>query len=181
VTTALNLHAVSPSATEYLGPATVLHVEPTRMHVELPSGDVVTARSALAVAYEPAEGDLLLVIGRGGDHYVIGVLEGSGGHTLTLAGDVELRAAGGTLRLTGDRGLELRGPEVEVSTGKLRVIADAAIQRFASLCQHVTQLLSLQAGEAHTVVHGTQLNQAKTTTMLTEEVMTINGKQIHLG
>jgi hypothetical protein len=175
------LPAESAPAGDYLGPAAVLDVRPGAVQVELRGGTVVTARMALAFPYEPAPGDTLLVIGKGADHYVIGVLHGSGRTSLTMVGDVELRASEGVLRLSGDRGVELRGPEVEISASKLRVVAAAALQRFTSLCQRVTDLLSVQAGEAHTVVHGSQLTQAKNATMLTEEIMTINGKQIHLG
>jgi hypothetical protein len=168
-------------AADYLGPAEALDVERGSVRVELPDGTVVGARMALAVRYEPAPGDTLLVIAKNGDAYVIGVLHGSGHTALTLPGDVDLHAAGGVLRLSGDRGVELHGPEVEVVANKLRVVADAALHRFASLCQRVTGLFTAHAGDAHTIVDGTQLTQAKTATLLTEEVVTINGKQVHLG
>jgi hypothetical protein len=171
----------SPSTADYLGPAEVVAVDAARVHVELPGGPVVRAEMALALPYHPVVGDLLLVIGKGGESYVIGVLHGAGRTALTLQGDVDLHAANGKLRLSGDQGLELRGPEIDVQCSKLSMIAGAALQRFSSLCQRVTDLWSTHAGEAHTVVDGGSLTQAKTAAVLTEGVMTINGKEVHLG
>ena len=42
-------------------------------------------------------------------------------------------------------------------------------------------MLSVHAREVHTVVDETHLTKAKSASVLTEETMTINGKQIHLG
>jgi hypothetical protein len=57
----------------------------------------------------------------------------------------------------------------------------APIDHGSSLCQRVSDLLSVHAGEAHTVVSGTQLTQAHTAAILTEGTVTINGKEVHLG
>jgi hypothetical protein len=165
---------------DYLGPAEVVDAGPP-LTVRLPSGPVVEAAMALALPYEPAAGDVLLVIGKGDAHYVIGVLHGRGRTALELHGDVDLRATNGKLRLRGDEGVELLGPELEIRTGRLDVIAGAVKQRFASLTQRVAKLLSVRAGEAHTVVEGAQVTQAESAAILTEGTMTLNGKQIHLG
>ena len=73
------------------------------------------------------------------------------------------------------------GYRYEPARGKLRMIAGAAVQRFTSLCQRVTDLLSVQAGESQTVVEGTSYAQAKSATILTEDKVSINGKSIYLG
>jgi Protein of unknown function (DUF3540) len=191
---ARNLQALpaAAAAADYLGPAEVLDDEaghdgerppnsPCAVRVVIPGGPTVRAEIALALPYLPTPGDLMLVIGRAGAYYVIGVLHGAGRTELAIPGDIELRAVGGKLRLSGDKGVELSGPEVEIRGGTLRVLADAALQQFASLCQRVTSVLSVHAGESHTVVAGASLTQAKTAAMLTEGTMTINGKEIHLG
>jgi hypothetical protein len=180
-TAARSVLSRAPAGADYLGPAQVVDVEPGSVGVELPDGSVARARMALAVAYEPVPGDTLLVIGNSGGHYVIGVLHGTGRCTLAMPGDVEVRASGGVLRLSGDHGVELRGPEVEITATKLHVVAGAVMQRFVSLCQRVTGLLRVHAGEVHRVVDGDEVTQAKTATILTEGIVTINGKQIHLG
>jgi Protein of unknown function (DUF3540) len=172
---------LAASVSDYLGPAEVLEVETDAVRVRLPGGAVVPAELAMALAYEPVVGDRLLVIGRGADHYVIGVLHGNGRTALTVQGDVDLRAANGRLRLSGDLGVEILGPELEVRTGKLEVVADAAVQRFTSLYQRVTKLFSIRAAQAHTVIDGAQVTQAREATIQTEGTMTINGQEINLG
>lgn len=168
---------------DYLGPAHV--VEATdgagAVRVELPDGAVVTATLALAIPYETAPGDVLLVIGKDGSHFVIGVIHGAGRSALRLQGDVELRAAGGALRLSGDKGVCIEGPEVDIRADKLRMVAGAVAQRFTSVVQRVSALLSVHAGQAQTVIEEGSFTRAKTAAILTEETMTINGKQIHLG
>jgi hypothetical protein len=131
--------------------------------------------------YTPAVGDLLLVIGRGAKHYAIGVLHGSGQTALTFQGDVELRSVNGTLSLAGDRGVEVRGPEVSVYTTALRMVARDVTQKFESVVQRVSALLRVHAGEAQTLVDGGSVTQAKRAVILTEETATINGREIHLG
>jgi hypothetical protein len=179
---ALRVAELLPEGREsYLGPAEVVRVEGSVVHAALPEGAVIRAELALAYPYEPSKGDVLLVIGKGDDHYVIGVLRGSGRAVLAFQGDVELRAVGGALRLSGDEGVDLHGRSVEVHTGALRMVADRAVQTFSTLCQRVSALLSVQSGESHTVVEGASHTQAKSASILTAETMTINGKQIHLG
>jgi hypothetical protein len=170
-----------PRAPLYLGPATVTRTGPAAVEVRLPTGAAVEAQLALAFTYEPVEGDVLLVIGTEGGHYVIGVLDGRGRAALEIPGDVSVRAVGGVLRLAGDRGVELSAPEVSVQAGALRMIAGAVVQRFTSLRQRVTELLTVHAAESHTQVDGAAHTQAKSATLLTEEKMTINGKAIYLG
>lgn len=165
----------------YLGPATVTRVTAADVEVRLPDGASARAALAMAFLYEPAEGDVVLVIGQEAGHYVIGVLHGRGRASLALPGDVDLRAVGGVLRLAGDKGVEIAAPEVGVQAGRVRMIAGAVVQRFATLRQRVTELLSVHAAESHTLVEGAAHTQAKSATILTEEKATINGKAIYLG
>ncbi len=166
---------------QYLGPAEVVEVMPHGVEVRLPDGAAARARLALAYPYEPAVGDELLVIGNEDGHYVIGVLSGQGRTSLAFRGDVDLRAEGGVLRLTSDRGVEVEAPEVTMLSGKLQQIAGAVAQKFTSLRQTVSELLSVHAGQAHSVVEGSSFSQSKSATILTEGKVTINGKAIHLG
>jgi hypothetical protein len=178
--TVLRTDRPSP-ARDYLGPAEVITVLPHELEVRLRSGASARARLALAFPYEPAEGDEVLVIGDAGGHYVIGVLQGTGRTALAFQGDVDLRAEGGVLRLSSDKAIEVQAPDVTLLAGKLHQIADSVAQKYAILRQTVTELLSVRAKESHTLVEGTALSQAKTTTILTEGKTTINGKEIHLG
>jgi hypothetical protein len=166
----------------FLGPAEVTRVTgPAEVEVRLPGGAIAAARLALAFGYEPCPGDVLLVIGNPDGHYVIGVLHGTGKATMAVQGDVELRAVGGELVLSGDKGVRVEGAAVEVRAGKLSMIAETLAQKLVTLRQHVTELVSLRAGKAHTIVDETVFQQSKRATILTEETVTVNGKAIHLG
>jgi Protein of unknown function (DUF3540) len=166
---------------DYLGPAEVTEARGPTLEVELSGGERVPATIALALPYEPVVGDTLLVIGRGEACYVIGVLHGQGRTSLAFHGDVELASLDGKVIVTGQRGVELRGPEVDVHAGTLRMVAGAVVQRFASVCQRVTEILSVHARESHTLVDEGSFAQAKRSVLQTEETVTINGKEIHLG
>jgi hypothetical protein len=172
---------LAESVVDYLGPATVVDATRADVVIELPGGRRTPARLALASPYEPVEGDVLLVIGGPGACYAIGVLEGTGRTVLAVPGDVEVRAVGGSLRLSGDRGVHIEGDSVEVRSSKLQVIAGAVVEKFTTVCQRVSEMLSVRAGQRHTIVDGESLEKSRSATILTEEAMAINGKQIHLG
>jgi hypothetical protein len=178
---AIRSERVEAAARLYLGPADVVEARPGEATVRMPGGAAARAQLALAYAYEPRPGDVVLVISHGDGCYVIGVLRGTGRAVLAIPGDVEIRAVDGVLRLAGDKGLEMEAPDVSMRAGKLRVLADAVVERLGSLRQRVTDLLSVQAGRSHTVVEGTSHAQSKSAAILTEEKVTINGREIHLG
>ena len=50
-----------------------------------------------------------------------------------------------------------------------------------SLLQRVTGSLEVRAGQTQTVVEGRSIMTAKNASIVTEEAMTINGEEIHLG
>lgn len=172
------------SAPTYLGPARVTGRTATHVEIELPDGRRASATPALAFTYEPAVEDTVLVIARTaegeGDHYVIGVIATTGRGVVSFPGDLEVRA-GGRLRLAAGDEVEIAGREMRVNVGKLELVARAVTQRFDTLKQRVTELLSVHAGTSQTVVDGTSHLRAKNASMLTEEKVTINGKAIHLG
>jgi Protein of unknown function (DUF3540) len=179
--TVREIHRPMPEVEEYLGPASVTEVHPHELVVTLPDGAATRAALALALPYSPVVGDVLLVIGRASKYYAIGVLQGSGETAMVFQGDVQLRSSNGRLTLTGDRGVDIRGAELEIQTGALRMLAREVVQRFDSVCQRVTALIRVHAGETHTFVKEGALTQANSATILTEEAVTINGREIHLG
>jgi hypothetical protein len=166
---------------DYLGPAVVTAASAGEVKARLPGGAVVRAELALAFPYRPAAEDVVLVIGRGEAHYVIGVLRGAGETTLAFEGDVNLRAVRGKLRLTGDEGVQVQGREMEILVDAVKVVAGSMVQKLTSAYQRVSGLLQVRAGESQTIVDGTSMSKAKDGVILTEEKMTINGKQIYLG
>lgn len=188
---AIELLSARRGTIDYLGPATVLAARTTDVDVALPGGRRVRAEIALAQPYEAAVGDVLLVIsGRGegddalvegGGAYVLGVLRGRGRSVVELPGDVELRAVGGTLRLHGDRGVAIEGPQLEVRVDKVQVFADSVLRTARTVVEKVSELWTLHAGEAHRITEGADVTQAGSATLLTEDKVCINGKEIHLG
>ncbi len=166
---------------DYLGPAVVTHCGAQTLSVELPDDSHAQAQMALAFTYEASVGDVVLIILRGERAYVIGVLHGSGQSVLTLPGNVNVRAANGTLRLSGDAGVIIDGPEVAIHATKLQMVAKTVMQKFTNVRQRVTELFSLHTGQSHTLVEGSSYSQAKSTAITTEDTITINGKSIHLG
>ena len=166
---------------DYLGPGHTVSVQPHAVEVEIRGGERVRAELALSIPYAPAVGDVLLVIGKGDEHYVIGVLHGSGTTTLSFQGAVDVRATGGPLTLSSDQGVSIQGPELEIHAGRLQVFAGAVVEKFTSLYQRVRETLNVHAGKTHTIVDDASFLTAKNASIVTEETMSINGDQIHLG
>jgi Protein of unknown function (DUF3540) len=165
---------------DYLGPGHVVEVAPHEITVEI-RGERARAQMALSIPYEPAVGDVLLVIGKGDEHYVIGVLHGSGKTSLSFQGAVDLKATGGPLTLSSDQGVAILGPEMEIQTGRLQVFAGAMVEKLGSLYQRVRGALNVHAEKTHTVVDDASFMTAKNASIVTEETMSINGNEIHLG
>ena len=172
--------AAARSPGVWLGPATVIEAGYSGVDLRLPMGRRVRAQLALGYPYEPAVGDVVLGIGNADGHWIIGVVSGKGRATLKVEGDLDVHATG-TLRLHGERAVELTGPEINVTARKLTTLADTVVSAVGHLRQRITELWSVHAAERHTVIEGTSHEQAKTATVLTEEKMTINGKAIYLG
>jgi len=165
----------------YLGPARVTRIAAAVLEAELPTGERVSPRLALAFPFVPAEGDSLLVIGQGDRYFVIGVLETTGRTALHFQGDVELRADGGTVELHGERGVAIHGPTIEIRTRRLEVLAEKATEAFGSVVTRVKSLLSLHAGESATIVRGEWSNRSERASITSQEVVSVNGKEVHLG
>ena len=171
---------VQSSRGRSLGPAEVVSIAQGSLGVRLGSGDVVSARIALAQAYDATVGDEVLVIGEAGDHYVIGVLLAKAPAVLAVPGDLEIRARG-ALRLTAAREVEISGRDLSMRASKLSLLADAVTESFTSLRQRVRDVLSVHAGESHTIVEGSSFAQSKSATIQTEKKVSINGREIFLG
>ncbi|MFO0548509.1 MAG: DUF3540 domain-containing protein [Polyangiaceae bacterium] len=170
------------TASELLvGPARVREVGPSFVLVEA-AGRAALERAELAFAqpYVPAVGDLLVVMGRPGELYAVGVLRGRGHTTLSVEGDLSLKASG-TLHLTGRQGIVLEGEEISVEAGKIQTVARAAVEVFGSLVQRVSGLISQKGRDVHVEADESHVTRAKNATIVTEENVVVNGKQLFLG
>jgi len=168
-------------AAEYLDTATVIAAAYSHLEVELVDGRRVEATMALAMPYQPAVGDELLVIGSPRGFWVIGVVSGRGSTELRLPGDVDIHAMDGKLRLTGDQGVEVTSPTIALRANDLRVTADKLVEQFTNVVRNVKEMLSVRAGQRHTAVKGNSMEMAKRVSIIGEENVAVNGKQIHLG
>ena len=166
---------------EYLDSATVVSVAPSHVVVELIGGARVDAKLALALPYQPAIGDELLVVGRPGSYWVIGIVSGRGTLELNMPGDIGIHAMNGKLRLSGDHGVEIAGSTVRVVGKELRFVADKVVERFTNVVSRVREMLSVRAGERHTIVDGNSLETAERVMIMGKENVSVNGEQIHLG
>lgn len=164
----------------YLGPAEVVGAFLPEVEVVLPKGGRVFARLAIAYAYEPQMGDSVLVIGQEEGYWIIGVIHGNGRAILNFPADAEIRA-GGSLKISADREMDIHSPQVGISAKKLKMIASEVVQSLNTLRQRVQDLISVHAGQSHTVVEGTAHTQAKSASIVTEQKVSINGKEVHLG
>lgn len=164
----------------FLGPASVVALAGATPLVEV-NGARVRAELALAFPYAPSPGDELLVIGKEGRHYVIGVLHARGEVSLRFQGDVHLHAVGGKLGLSGDEGVQVRGKDIELVGTTLKRIAKRVVDRADHLIQRVRDQLEVEAGEKTETVDGTLATRAGRATTVTRGVITINGKEVHLN
>lgn len=166
-----------------LGPSRVVAFEGPDVVVEISEGVTRTAKLAMAFPYRPVIGDLLLVIAERGqpEAYVIGVLAPSGRTSLEFTGDVDVRAVGGSLRLAGDRGVQIEAPSLDVAAREVRVVAQKLVQSCSSILQRAKDLFTVEAKEVHQLVEGDLLSRSKSATLVAEEKVVFNGKQIHLG
>ncbi len=170
--------ATAPATT--LGPATVLGVEGRRVRLAV-GRDEAWAEIALAQPYRPAEGDRVLAIGQERRWYVIGVLHARGPAVLSFAGDVEISAPHGALSLSAGKGVALKGPVVAVRAGRLETVAHTVVQRCASACHTVRELLQVRAGRTRTFVAGTSVQRADRTWVQSTHETKIDGEKILLG
>ncbi len=171
-----------PADELYLGPATVTGRKGLRPTIRVGDGEPVEAEMALAFPYNFAIGDVLLVIGREGGFYVIGVLQSKGGEvSLRFQGDVSLHAVGGRLSLQGDEQIALRTPQLAVKVDKMRLLAGSVVQKVSNFYQTVRETLKVHAGDKHELVQGRSHLQAEQASIATRGIITINGKEVHLG
>ncbi|NUP09201.1 MAG: DUF3540 domain-containing protein [Polyangiaceae bacterium] len=164
----------------WLRPAQVVATTADSVRVTTADGRIVSARLALALPYEPAIGDELLLLGDASSAYVVGVLRGSGQTRLALEGDVALSASG-RLELRGGTGVAIDAPEVQVRATRVGILASRMTEIYDTVRTTVRELLSVRAAEQRTLVDGTSHLQAKNARVLSEAKVTINGKEIFLG
>jgi hypothetical protein len=164
----------------YLGPARVKQVAGALVALEFPD-QVVWARTALAAPYEVAVGDVVLAVGQEEAWYVIGLLQGAGVTTLSVPGDLRIRAPHGTIELNAAKGIRLKSPSVQILTAKLAIVAKAVFERFASATRWIKGIFQLRAGRMRTRVKDAYDLAAGRILERADNEVIIDGEKIHLG
>lgn len=188
---AISPGTASPPAAGYLGPGRVLEVSPRGVLVRLegadsaeatgPEGPQVLAALGFACPYQPAPGDELLIMGRSEHYYAVGVLSGANPGGLHFEGDLDLRAVGGTLTLSGDEGVEVEGQRITLRADALRTFAGSLSEKADEAYRWVKGLTTLRAGESRRVIEGEDYNQSHDSIHLAKGTVKIDGHQIHMG
>jgi Protein of unknown function (DUF3540) len=164
----------------FLGPARVARVAGPKLQLELPD-EFAWAQMALAFPYQPVEGDVVLAIGRSGEWYVIGLLSGNGTTTLTVPGDLALRAPSGRIELTAADGIALKSRRVSVSADRLDLLARTVVERFGQAARWVRDTFRLRAGRLRSRVEGDYSLKAGRIREIADAEVKIDGSKIHLG
>ena len=185
-TTAAAQAATTPAPNahgDWLGPATVVGGSARSPLVELQQEPArrVIATPAFTFPYEPAAGDVLLVVGQDSRWFAVGVIAGSRPTRLHFPGDASIHATGGRLTLSSDQAVEVRAPRVTVRAGVLRTIAESMVEKTDRLRRWVRGLLAIRAGSSNRVVDGEDSTRCENSTTLAKDTVKIDGDQLHLG
>ncbi len=138
-----------------------------------------TACVAVAFAYTPTVGDLVLVIRQQRQAFVIGVLHATGTTKVDVNGDLELRA-NGRVRLHGAEGVEISGKQVRLRTPLLEVLSTAIVQRCRTMMQRVGDALRVRAGSRQATIDGTDMLKTERTHMRSEKETVINAETVNV-
>lgn len=164
----------------YLGPARVARSAGPKIQLELPD-EFAWAQMALAFPYQPVEGDIVLAIGRSGAWYVIGLLSGTGMTTLTVPGDLALRAPNGRIELTAADGVAMKSRRVTITADRLELLARAVVERFGRATRWVRDTFRINAGRLRSRVDGQYDLKAGRIREIADAGVKIDGTKIHLG
>ena len=160
--------------------ARVLRAERDRVQLEF-AGELVWATMALAFCYQAVSGDTVLAIGQDGAWYVIGLLQGAGKTSLTVPGDLCIRAPAGAIELSAARGVQIKSPSVQVIAGKLELLAQALFERFEHATRRVVGTLQTSSGRVRTRVAETYDLKAARILERADGDVKIDGRAIKLG
>jgi len=168
------------TAFPFLGPALVVHAVDGRIKLDV-LGEERWAVTALGFLYQPRVGDTVLAIGQEGTYYVIGVLKGTGPTTITVPADFEVRAPRGRIVLTAAEAVEVQGYQVRISTKRLEILAQTAVERFGDVTRWVRETFQLRAGRLRSRITGTYDVGAERIVERAKGDVKIDGRKIHLG
>jgi hypothetical protein len=191
----------------------VRHVEGAAVTVRTTLLDVPAKRAASCLL-DPAVGDrVLLAVEEGGDAFVLAVLEqkAPGTATVSVEGDLTLRAVGGRVSIAAQEGFEvasaaaarilakavevsaleslsLLGGAVRAELGKVKVVASAIEGFFDRVRQHtkyshrtVEELDQVNARHLDYAAEESAHLRGENTLVTADHLVKVNGEQVHVG
>ena len=96
-------------------------------------------------------------------------------------GDVQLHAVAGELSLKGDTGVKLEGDEVSIFAKTAKTFAGNVIEKADSWYRRVRGLMNEHSENKRELVDECLEIRADKASTLTRGIVTINGKEVHLG
>jgi hypothetical protein len=167
---------------EYFGPALVTAVLDRDVELEIAASGVRQwARLAVAIAYRPLIGDVVLAMAGDGAWYVVGVLEGHGPTVLNAPGDLELHAPNGAIRIAAAEGCVVSAPMVRVEATSLDLIGDTLHEEFETARRRISGMLEIRAKAITTTVAETWRLVARRIAGRGLDSVTIDAPSINLG
>lgn len=136
------------------------------------AGESLTARLALAVPYQPASGDEVLLVGEDDRWFVIGVLRFADRAVVAYPVPVTVEST---------EGITVHAPRVTAEASRLEVFAGTLWQRVTTAFEWVRDLLQRRAGRSRTLVDGQDYTRTGRTIHKSKGDVQIDGDQIHLG
>lgn len=144
-------------------------------------GASLSARPALAFAYQLMPGDVVLIIVQADDAYIIGVLSGRGTTSLAVHGDLALSAPHGRISLSAGNGIDLDAPQIAVRAQAIEMTAVTLVQRVQTAFKTFTDLLHITAGRRQTRIHGVSMESTQRTYHRSEKETVLNGESINIA
>jgi hypothetical protein len=165
----------------YCGPALVTAVLGRDVELETPAEERSWARLAVAIAYQPVVGDVVLMLSTAEAAYVVGVLEAQGPSVLNAPGDLELNAPHGEIRINAARACVVTVPEMRVQARMLDLIGDTLHEEFETVRRRITGAIDTRARAITTTVADTWRLVARRLHGRGQENVTIDAPSINLG
>ncbi len=164
-----------------LSTATILEIGEHVVRLRLEEGGEVPARMALGYPYRPNAGDVVVAIGQGERHFVIGVLRGTGKTVLTAPGDLDLEAPNGRITLVSSEEIRATAPEVTLRANRMQFIAKTLLEKFGNAYRWVQELFETRSGRVRTVAESTIHVKGERIVQRAEKDVKIDGAHIRLG
>jgi hypothetical protein len=144
-------------------------------------GGLVACRLALAFAYQPVPGDVVLIIVQAEAVFVIGVLSGRGATALQAPGDLTISAPHGRITLSAGAGIELEAPQLALRAQSLEMLATTLVQRVQTAFKTFSDLLHIRAGRRQTEIDGISMESTERTYHRSEKETVLNGESINIA